>query len=100
MSTAPFTTPDYCAPDGPRWIPGALVGDTQIDGRGVRWRVDRVEQGGRVLHWTAGGYMAPGRKATTAVTETHPAYPSDAAVAEWQRDQRRRAREAARSWYP
>lgn len=92
MSATPFTAPPYVAPDGPRWVPGAQRGDTQTDGRGVRWFCEQVEQGGRVLHWRASGTL---RMARTEVTPAHPAYPSDEAVVAQQRAERA-ARKAAR----
>jgi hypothetical protein len=93
--------PDYKAPlpvGGPRWIRNARVGQRQTDPRGVEWRVERVEQGGRVLHWTTapevskypmgdpyGLYSDPiptpeGRVARTEINAEHPDYPSDADV--------------------
>lgn len=85
------STPDApaAAQDGPRWLRGAWVGMPQTDGRGVRWELDRIEEGGRVLHWRSWG---DSRKATTTVVPGHPDYPSDAAVLAWQRDERRRER--------
>lgn len=76
----PVTSPHYLPPDGPRWLPRLRVGDAQIDGRGTRWAVTRVEAGGRVVHWDSAG-----RRARTEAVSTHPEYPSDEAVAAWHR---------------
>ncbi len=84
------TSPEYRAPDGPRWVPGATLSDAQVDGRGAKWLVLKIKDGGRVIVWaTATGAY---RQATTAVVPTHPDYPSDATVLAWQRAQRRALR--------
>ena len=81
---------EYRAPDGPRWVPGVTLSDAQVDGRGTKWLVLKIKDGGRVIVWdTAAGTY---RQATTAVTPDHPDYPSDAAVLAWQRAARRAAR--------
>lgn len=82
------------AVDGPRWVPNAVLGDTQTDGRGVRWVVDAVQQGGRVLVWFA---WVGRRTATTTVVEGHPDYPSDAAMIEVERERRRAAKARMRA---
>ncbi len=74
------------APDGPRWVARACHGETQTDGRGVRWVLDQIEAGGRTLHWRE---LGTDRKARTEATAEHPDYPSDAAVLEAQRAERR-----------
>jgi hypothetical protein len=82
-----MTNPEYHAPAGPRWFPLATCGDIQADGRGTRWIVVRIAGGGRTLHWeTCTGVL---RVATTAAAPTHPDYPSDAAVLEYARAQKR-----------
>jgi hypothetical protein len=73
------------AVDGPRWVPSARELETeQTDGRGVRWWVESVEVGGRVLHWRG----PLGREARTEATPAMPGYPSDAAVIEAERERR------------
>lgn len=67
------TTP----PDGPRWLKDAWIGMPQTDGRGVRWEVVQIEQGGRVLHWRSSNWS---RKARTEVVASHPHYPNDSEV--------------------
>lgn len=74
------------APSGPRWVAGAQVYDRQTDGRGVLWLLVEVEPGGRVLHWES---TVGARKARTEATADHPDYPSDLAVLEAQRAERR-----------
>lgn len=92
--TIPHTAPESVPVDGPRWAPGVAPGDTQIDGRGVCWIVERVEPGGRVVRWAAVRRLGGFRVARTEVTPAHPSYPSDADVLAAQRaDRRRRARD-------
>lgn len=64
---------------GPAWFAGAVVGNCWIAPHrdGYHWRVERVEQGGRVIRWRC---EEDNREATTEVTPEHPDYPSDAAV--------------------
>ncbi len=81
----------YLAPSGPQWSRHARVGSRYTDGRGCEWRVSRVEQGGRVVHWES-VYGEP-RNARTEATADHPQYPTDAQVLE---EKRQAAREARR----
>lgn len=83
------TAPAYRAPDGPHWMPRAQVGDPQNDGRGVRWVITAVEQGGRVLRWRSWG---DARVTVTEATPTHPDYPTDADVLAATRADRRAER--------
>lgn len=61
----------------------------QTDGRGVKWEVTAVEQGGRVLHWVSWDGR---RRATTTAVPGHPDYPSDDAVVAAAREARRQER--------
>ncbi len=90
--TTPFTAPPYLAPDGPGWLKNARVGDIIRDGRGVRWEVRAVEQGGRVLHWQSWG----GLSARTEAAPEHPDYPTDAEVLAVSRAAKREAQRRLR----
>ena len=70
------------------------LGDTQTDGRGTRWVVDAVQQGGRVLVWFA---WVGRRTATTTAVPEHPDYPSDAAVIDAARAAKRDAKARMRA---
>lgn len=86
----PATVPAGRAPAGPRWLRGLQVGDTQIDQRGQKWRVDAVLDGGRTVKWYSdtGAWL----DATTTAAPTHPDYPTDEEIAA----ARAAARKAAR----
>lgn len=94
MNDLPFTAPEPRPIDGPRWVAGAVelnsehLSTEQIDARGKLWWVEKIEQGGRVIHWRAVG----GRLARTEAAPGHPQYPSDEAVLAWTRQRRREGR--------
>jgi hypothetical protein len=49
--------------DGPCWMRGARALETEmVDGRGVRWWVESVEAGGRILHWRGDGGRSGGAR--------------------------------------
>jgi hypothetical protein len=98
VTDTPYTAPEHRAPEGPRWLRGLDVGDTQIDGRGTKWTVWSTAEGGRVIQWTAPGpgLFAAHRKATTTVTPTHPDYPTDEQVIAARRAAAARAKAARR----
>lgn len=93
--TLPFTAPDYLAPNGPRWVPGAteIPATIQVDGRGTRWIVWAIREGGRVIDWrTTFDTPGPVRRATTTATPAHPQYLSDETVAAAARAAKREAK--------
>jgi predicted nucleic acid-binding Zn ribbon protein len=80
--------------DGPCWMRGARALETEmVDGRGVRWWVESVEAGGRILHWRGDGGR---RKARTEIAADHPDAPSEAAVLAVERERARQTRERRR----
>lgn len=91
----PATAPEGRPIDGPRWVPGARALETeQTVGRGVRWWVESVAAGGRILHWRGDGGR---RKARTEIAADHPDAPSEAAALAAERERRRQARERRRT---
>lgn len=56
------------APQGPRWAPSMYPGD-RVPG----WKVTKVRQNGRVIHWVA----PDGRTAITTATAAHPQCPPE-----------------------
>jgi hypothetical protein len=58
---------------GPRWRKFVQVGSRHFDSK-VDWRVERVENRGRVIHWRC---EDDGRTARTECMPTHPDYPPD-----------------------